>query len=298
MARRPRVTPEGSFWISYSDLTTGLLLVFILLVVVLVEQRQREMERQQQTLDRVEEEVREMLGRRIELSDRLEQAVEVTNGEIGAAVFSYRDGEVTVSEQEVAWFVSNSATLTPDGQRHIRAFYRHLYDQLLTDGQGTPIIPDYLASIEIQGHTDPVPRGLSAGTWSWESYNGQSGGDHRVDSNLYLSQLRAKAILDYIQELYASGDPEFLDSRRPWKPFVSMVEATGRSWTRAYCEVEGVPAMLDADAFLLDSPCPVGANHSEENRRSRRVTFSFRLDDAEILGRLQGILAETPDVRQ
>lgn len=295
MARRPRIPEEASFWISYSDLTTGLLLVFILLVMVLVERRQQELNRQEQTLDRVEREVRELLGRRVVLSERLERAVEVTNAEIGEAVFSYRDGEVSVSDQEVAWFVSNSATLTPAGQRHIRAFYRHLYDQLLTDDRGRPAIPDYLASIEIQGHTDPVPRLGGAGLWSWESYNGAAGGSHQYDSNLYLSQLRAKAILDFIQDLYASGDPDFADSRRPWKPFVSMVEATGRAWTRAYCgEGEGL-AVLDAEDFLGERPCEVGANLSEENRKSRRVTFSFRLDDAEILGRLRDILAGAPE---
>ena len=42
MSRR-REENEGSFWISYSDLTTGLLLVFILLVAVLVEKREQEM---------------------------------------------------------------------------------------------------------------------------------------------------------------------------------------------------------------------------------------------------------------
>jgi len=294
MARR-REDTEGSFWISYSDLTTGLLLVFILLVAVLVEKREQEMQEQKDTLTRVEEEVREMLSRRQDLSERLEEAVDTTNGEIGDSVFAYQDGEVTVSEQEVAWFISNSAALTPAGKAHIRAFYRHLYDQLLTDGAGRPTIPDYLASIEIQGHTDPVPRAQSAGEWSWESYNGAAFGGHQQDSNLYLSQLRAKAILDYIQDLYASGDPEFDDARRPWKPFVAMVEATGRSWTRSYCAAEDGPSVLEPAAFLADRPCEgIGGNSTGENRMSRRVTFSFRLDDAEILGRLRGILEAAP----
>jgi len=294
MARK-REDTEGSFWISYSDLTTGLLLVFILLVAVLVEKREEEMQAQKDTLARVEDEVREMLSRRQDLSSRLEHAVQTTNGEIGDSVFSYQDGEVTVSEQEVAWFVSNSAALTPAGRAHIRTFYRHLYDQLLTDGAGNPTIPDYLASIEIQGHTDPVPRAQTADAWSWESYNGAAFGGHQQDSNLYLSQLRAKAILDSIQDLYASGDPEFSDARRPWKPFVAMAEATGRSWTRSYCATEDGPEMLDAVAFLAERPCDdVGANGAGENRMSRRVTFSFRLDDAEILGRLKGILEATP----
>lgn len=294
MARRAK-PEEGSFWISYSDLTTGLLLVFILLVAVLVEKREEEMREQKDTLERVEDEVREMLGRREDLSERLEEAVETTNGEIGADVFTYVDGEVAVSEQQVAWFISNSAALTPDGRAHIRAFYRHLYDQLLTDGAGKPTIPDYLASIEIQGHTDPIPRAYSSDAWSWESYNGAAFGGHQHDSNLYLSQLRAKAILDYIQDLYASGDPEFDDARRPWKPFVAMTEATGRSWTRSYCKTEDGAAMLDAASFLSDAPCEaIGANGAGENRMSRRVTFSFRLDDAEILGRLQRILETAP----
>jgi outer membrane protein OmpA-like peptidoglycan-associated protein len=298
VAARRRADPDegGSFWISYSDMTTGLLLVFILLVAVLVKRREAEMDRQQAVLDQVEEEVRQMLGRRVVLADKLEQAVETANEQIGLDVFSWQDGEVTVSDQEASWFVSNSAALTAEGKAHIRTFYVQLYDRLLTDGEGHPQIPDFLASIEIQGHTDPVPRGAGA-PWSWESYNGSPHSGQQQDSNLHLSQLRAKAILDYVQQLYASGDPEFTDERRPWRPFVAMVESTGRAWTRSYCEGEEGAQALTANDFMSPTPCAtLGGNDAEANRASRRVTFSFRLDDAEILERLKATLeGRAPD---
>lgn len=288
MASKSKPRPsEGSFWISYSDLATSLMLVFVLIVCITSIKMQKELTKQQDKLIEVGKEVRDLLGRRDELSTRLSVAVDDANQEIGQPIFKYLEGEVSVSENDVAWFESGKADLTPAGQAHVAVFYRHLYRRLLGDGR---TLPDFLSAINIQGHTDPWPRTGGGTLWSWESYNGSAQREHQ-DGNLWLSQQRGKAILDYIQTLYATGVVK--EEEIPWRPFIAVAQVTGRAWTRAFCQAEdAAPSPISASALLADDPCPATpvAPNAALNRSSRRVTFSFDLDDKVILERLQRVL--------
>jgi outer membrane protein OmpA-like peptidoglycan-associated protein len=289
--RRVKQRDEAAFWVSYSDLATSLMLVFVLIVCITNVRMKETLGQQQEQLENVEGEVRQLLSRREVLSERLLQAVEDSNKAVGREVFRFEHGEVFVSDSDVAWFLPNRAELTAEGRKEVTAFYRNLYASLLGDGTS---LPDFLGAIDIQGHTDPLPRHGEGDLWTWESYNGTARRGH-ADGNLWLSQQRAKAILDHIQDAYAEGA---IDATRfPWRPFAAIARVSGRSWTRAFCtDAAGeTPSPINPDALLSDSPCPstpLGSN-AALNRASRRVTFSFDLDDKEILERIQEVLDTT-----
>lgn len=315
--RRRQLEPESSFWISYSDLITGTMLIFVLMMFVRAESAREErdasqtlreeLSKQTRVLKVVEKEAVELVKLYETLSGKLATAVEQTNNELGGkTIFRFKDGEVFVSEQDVTWFSSGSSRLSSkSSRRQIMVFYKNLYDVLLrVDGQ--PGIPLFLKSIIIEGHTDPRSSSTGAAPWSFESYNGKTSrrrDAHQDDSNLFLGQQRAKAIVDLIQDEYAREGTE--TQGRPWQLFTAVVQTSGRGWTRSYCPSEddsiGRPLTLADFRRNFREPC----SHFQQeggaasNRYSRRVSFSFDLDTTKILGTLQerfrAIKAETKD---
>ena len=284
--RKRKGSTEGSFWISYSDLATSLMLVFVLIVCVMSMKMQKQLAEKQDKLDDVKTDVESLLGRRTQLSERLKAAVTSANKDIGREVFGYANGEVFVSDVNgVAWFESDKADLSAAGKHQVGMFYQRLYKELLGGGKS---LPPFLESINIQGHTDALSRTKGGGLWTWESYNGTASTRH-ADGNLWLSQQRAKAILDRIQEMYTNHEVD--EDEYPWRPFAAVAQVTGRSWTRSFCDVPKLGAMAPS-AMLTDTPClnsPADSN-DEIHKSSRRVTFSFDLNDKAILESLQGVL--------
>ncbi len=307
MARRVR--DDASFWISYSDLATGLLLIFILLVAVYINRAaatQQQLIADQEKVEHIQEEIDSLLGRRDELARRLQSASEQANEEIASQVFAYDPVTQTVVVQmddtEVAWFETSSARLRPDARGHIRAFYRALYEHMMCADPSlpsgthrcvdrTPAIPPFLEAIEITGHTDVTFANGDQPDWSWIGFNaGAEAG------NLSLSQSRAKAIVDEIQALYQGGQGANAvnDTRYPWRPFMALVHTSGRAWMEAYCpSATGELETLEPEDFFEDPPCRYPEEALRQlHERSRRVSFSFRLDDKEILQRLQALTRE------
>lgn len=288
---------DQDFWVSYSDMATGLLLIFILLVAFYVNQARKS---HVAVMD-VQEQVTDLLGRRDALALRLENASTATNRALGREVFEY-DEElqrvvVETDRQEVVWFGRGSARLSASAREDVRVFYRNLYAQIMCaepapDGDvcPNPRVPDFLDAIEIQGHSDPVGRGIGQAPWSWEAFNGSASNGHQRDSNLQLSQERAKSIVDVIQQSYGPGGT-VTDQTHPWRPFIALLRTSGRSWTSAWCVVGGEERMLKPSDFESVPPCVV-EDHDRLARleaRSRRVSFGFRLDDREVLRELQAL---------
>lgn len=318
MSRPQRQT--ASFWISYSDLATGLLLIFMIMAAVTMNQQAQvrvELEDDQEELDRIQEEINNLLGRRNLLATRLEAASAQANQELRqqglteSDVFVYvpddQSVEVRLDGTDVVWFQPGGAKLAREAFPQLRAFFVALYEQIMCTGDDpidamalcepdTVRVPSFLASIEISGHTDPVTMAAGEPMWSWGAFNGTSSRG-RGDGNLRLSQARAKAIVDAIQTFYerdrqSNAANAITDDRYPWRPFVALVHTTGRGWMASYCEDpnNGRDRVLQAADFLKDEPCVISPQDRDRlYRRSRRVSFSFRLDDKAILQRLQDL---------
>lgn len=303
---------DATYWISYSDLSTGLLLVFILLVAFFINraaQTDQALQEDRRRVEAIQAEIDALLGRRDELALRLQVASTRTNQKLGRDVFAYdpvsQQVIVQTDDEEVAWFRQGSARLTERARQDVTTFYVELYEQIMcvrsagvSDEQpcatSPPRVPEFLDAIEILGHSDPVGRGPGQARWSWTAYNGTASSGYGPDSNLDLAQSRAKSIVDAIQELYDAGR-SVTDASHPWRPFLALVKTSGRGWMSAYCNDAGVDRRLTPEDFLVTPPCPTPSDASEGRRldaRSRRVSFGFRLDDKEILERLQRLARE------
>jgi outer membrane protein OmpA-like peptidoglycan-associated protein len=322
--RQKRGGDDGSFWISYSDLATALMLVFILITVYYITQTMRT----QDELIKAKAQVEELIKLREELAESIKAAVDKTNAKLRSQsgepsfkdVFLYDAEREEVHVQAATWFDSNEFLLKGKGEDHLRIFYVELYDALLRrpeegrEGLGPPHIPEYLSSIDVLGHTDPLRR-KGAGEARFGRYNGRANVDkpkasHTESSNLYLSQRRAKAVVDFIQSLYESGAAEdiALVKDRPFLLFAAVLNTAGRSWVSAYCyEHGGETRILSRDDYTGAGgrPCPIwdepaSAEDSPEwvardtaNKKSRRVTFGFQMDDRKQLDRLKQIIDES-----
>lgn len=314
MTRRPQ--HDAAFWVSYSDLATGLLLIFILLVAFYINRAamaEVQFERDQDRIRAIQEEIDELLARRDLLALRLERASEQANETLGREVFAYDPATqavvVRMDDTEVAWFREGSPDLAPAARRDVRAFYRTLYEQMMcqrggldaTDDpctQAPPEVPAFLAAIEILGHTDPITRAPGHALWTWEAFNGTASRRFDADSNLSLAQARAKAIVDEIQRSYDDPSSGVTEETHPWRPFLALVRTSGRSWMSAYCDDEGTVRQLTPSDYFNDPPCPTTTRDDANgtNARSRRVSFGFRLDDKEILEQLQRLTQQVAEL--
>jgi len=258
--RRARATDDGVFWISYSDLSTALLAVFILAIAVMIKQHGEE---QVELLAKVRElqELREQLAR------RLHTAKTQANAELGEEVFGFDSVDQRVYVIDTTWFDLGKHELSGGAERALGVFYPHLYDAIFAETESGRKPADYLLSIEVQGHTDATWNEL--GPWSWDNYR----------ENALLSRQRAAAIATYL------GGEFNREVERPWLQFFGLVETSGRSWTQSYCSGRRlVPEDFQAEA----PPCP--APTADDEKRSRRVTFGFRMNDMRLLEDIKAIL--------
>lgn len=275
MSRRRQRQSESVFWLSYADLITALLLVFILVIVVLIiRQRDRERDFQAQR-EQVSARVDELRLLRTALASRLKDAKDEANDQLGYSAFEFDEDRQVVYVEDTTWFSPGESDLGEKARRELEVFYPHLHAALFDEAElleGRPAA-EFLASIEIQGHTDADWEG--APLWSWANY----------EKNSDLSRKRAAAIADHLGRTFSR------DEAHPWRHFFAFVQTAGKSWSAAYCA--GEPLAPHSFRTPGKLPCPSGQT-STDKERSRRVSFGFRLDDSEVLAAIRGIVTETP----
>jgi chemotaxis protein MotB len=160
--RRGRVEslPDHEYWLSYSDLLAGLLMVFTLMLLAALYTYQSGVEGVYEILS-VRQEVIEDLQRQFQEGET--RVVEVQP-----------DGTVRFADQVL--FEENSADLSPEGREQLQAFARQ-YVQLIF---GTRDFEDFrrqLEAIVVEGHTN------DNGSYVY---------------NLALSQARAFAVMEVL----------------------------------------------------------------------------------------------------
>lgn len=249
------------FWISYSDLMAGLMMVFVLLLmgVLLVlsteaehaeqalKQQREELERQSEEMDQQREaaearqkelielrlEVQAVLGVRAQLLRRIKERFDKAGSNIE---FDDATGAVRLGSDIL--FGEGSATLTPAGQAALRSALPTYLEALLGDAE----LGRHVDRISIEGHTN-------------SNYSGSSDPAVAYLFNLRLSQERAYAALEYIIQTRLG---ERYNAR-------NVLVANGYSSSR-----------------LLLNP----ATQQEDKTRSRRIEIRFRLKDEETLEEL------------
>ena len=263
MRRRARDQGDGVFWISYSDLSTALLAVFILAIALMMKQHGQDQER---LLARVEE----LQALREQLATRLDAAKTQANAELGEEVFGFDKERQRVFVVDTTWFDPGEFALNAPARRALSVFYPHLYDAIFGRTEDSKVRPaDYLLSIELQGHTDATWEGAPA--WSWKNYS----------ENADLSRTRAASIATFLGTEFQGA------AERPWLQFFGFVETSGRSWTESQCEGRWLGP---ADFQSAAPPCVAPTPHDAAT--SRRVTFGFRMDDLKLLEEIRKILKQ------
>lgn len=107
----------GNFWISYSDLATGLMMVFILVTCMLALQQVRELNATQEQVRLLVEDVTQLAKLRLELAQVLEEQIGGLDGVSVDAVTA----RVTV-QHDALGFGSQQTQLSPAGQDFLDEF--------------------------------------------------------------------------------------------------------------------------------------------------------------------------------
>lgn len=166
-AKGRRVDEENPYWISFSDLMSALLVVFILAAVALIielTQTQQQIEQDIQQLKNAEQARRDILN---EIQDELNKR----NIEV---LIADNDTVLRIPESTLS-FASNSYDLPTDQQirssvliigQVLHAAINQPFDQSMNDRKRF----DYLDTVFIEGHTDSVPTNRIKGNWGLSTF--------------------------------------------------------------------------------------------------------------------------------
>lgn len=244
---------EPAFWLSVSDLMTGLVMVFVLVLLAVLHWRGEQHERQQDKLRQreqqalalkkrlatVESRVRAALGVRASLVKELRRHFESVRERVDV---DPRTGAIRIGESVL--FEFNSSELKGNGKKVVSDVYGKLEKALFRSGFP---YKQHLAAISIEGHA------------SQERLRKQTPERIRADylNNLALSQARAQAVLD----------------------FLSGVSNVRQTELRRYAVAVG---------YGYARPRKVNDRSSPENRR---IEITFQLKDEEALEQMRKLLS-------
>ncbi|MFF3024574.1 flagellar motor protein MotB [Gottfriedia sp. NPDC057948] len=184
---------KESFWVSYTDLMSGLVIIFALVLMIAMFTMQDSFEKSQKTIEEKNKVIEDIVGVKAKLIDQLVKEFDNSNLQLqvdpntGAIRFS---GGV--------FFASDSTEITPQGRKYLEEFIPKYVDILMSKE-----FKNEVSQIIVEGHTD------KQGTYLY---------------NLNLSQGRA---LSVVQEVYSPDFPKF----KYQKELSSIITANGRSYS-------------------------------------------------------------------
>lgn len=155
---------QPNFWVSYSDLMAGMLLVFVLLLVVAMVHYAEFIQHKREILEQQEQRMKSFQL----LQKRLVTTLATSLEQLDVTVSVDRDTGVVRIESGVL-FAEDSAELTTPGVDRLKRIFDAYFAVVLSDA-----FVDFVKQIEIEGHTN------SNGTYLY---------------NLELSQRRALAVM-------------------------------------------------------------------------------------------------------
>jgi outer membrane protein OmpA-like peptidoglycan-associated protein len=136
--RRPLEEEDASFWVSFSDVATALLMAFLLVIVILMlSQKQKEAETKKQ--------LEALVGVRESLIAELKQEFK---NEFQQVRVDEKTGALELPSSIL--FEYNKSELTPNGHNYLTGFFRKYVGVLLS-----PKFAKSISQIDIEGHADP-----------------------------------------------------------------------------------------------------------------------------------------------
>lgn len=222
MAKKAKAS--SNFWVSYSDLATGLMIVFLLVMIIMIIMQKQNGEIQAERVSEITAKIEIILGQKSKLSESINKAFKDDP--------SVKADPVTAQisiDQSALKFEENQATLRPSGQRFLQEFtpryicslWRHEVDKCrISDPKCTrldPELPGGVRRINVTGHADML--GLYSNNHALSSLRAEEvtkqmliflGKSNSVFSDLpEICQTNATALRTYAEErLWAIGAGE------------------------------------------------------------------------------------------
>lgn len=215
----------NSYMSSFSDLMSGLLIVFILLFILKLIDYQQDMEEYKKTLNEKETKIQELSQTRLQIISLLQKEFNKAGLDINVDA---KTGAIRLSESIL--FDYGKSELKPEGKEFLNNFIP-IYLNILI---GNKDIKQHLSEIIIEGHTD---------------------NDSSYIYNLGLSQDRALSVATYLID-----DAPNYNYKQEFQSFLSSV---GRSYSDLIYDDNGeinaqssrrveIKFRLDEDELLLE----------------------------------------------
>jgi chemotaxis protein MotB len=163
--KNKKADEEVTYWLSFSDVMSSLLIIFLLLFVYKILDYNQEIKTYNETLASKEAKIQELSKVRTKIIEKLLE-------QFGENIAIDKNTGAIKLKSEIL-FDSNKSELKPEGKIFLTTFIPKYLDILLGDKE----IKDNLSRIIIEGHTDDV------GSYIY---------------NLDLSQERASSVVKYI----------------------------------------------------------------------------------------------------
>ncbi len=167
-----QVKEEGNPWVSFSDIMTGLMVIFMFIAITYIVEIQRKQAERDEIL-------KEFMQTREELYMELDSTFYDKFEEWGV-----------IFDRDLSIKFINPEVLFRSGKTRIRTRFRKILDEFLPAYFNILLKPQYrdkIVEVRIEGHTDTVP----AYEYDRDPYVG----------NVLLSQMRATAVLRYFREM-------------------------------------------------------------------------------------------------
>jgi len=265
--RRDSESGENPFWITYSDLLSALVMVFLVLLLAfqaLAQEKMRELEAAKSDLEKAylsleekNQNLKEIANSRKKYQDEVERVNLNKNAEKmkgllrelamlegkfpkGTITTDSKTGEVRIDDKIL--FDTGKAVLKPEGKR--------ILDQVVPEWSAIVTRPEYaeiIKEVVFEGHADA---------------QGVSDPNENYLQNLALTQNRSVAVARYV--FRADNNFEHKEALR------SLVSASGRS------NVEALKAWRAKDPGLKDSELLKNANN-RPSKQHRRVSLKLIL---------------------
>lgn len=172
-ATPPSVDEENPYWMSFSDIMSALVVIFILAVVVLMVQLMETEDQLKLKVDDLDEKVL-LLDEEIQLLQQAEQ-VRTTILTEAAELMQQRGITVVVSENDTVLRIPNHLLGFETAEFEILPEYEHtahsigeiLYEVMSQDNR-----TDYLDTVFVEGHTDnrPFTGFMGKGNWGLSTF--------------------------------------------------------------------------------------------------------------------------------
>lgn len=230
---------ENPYWISFSDIMAGLLVIFVLAAVALILELTQKSEQWDEAIREIAkaEQVRKDLLREIEQElNSMNIPVKISDNDtvlrIPEDVLTFAQGRFDIPDDERS-------------QQNALDIGRVLFNSITKEERWK-----YLDTIFVEGHTDPVP------------YRNQA-----IKGNWGLSTFRAISVWNYWNQAMAESSRLDALTNHVGKKLFSV---------SGYAETRPVPCSVGSTEITDGSLCPDGVMTDEESlRKNRRIDIRF-----------------------